>query len=121
MQSWDEMSRKDQLVASHYDFYKSVHGVRPRWINYDECTVEELELMMDTLFAENAVVMAEEAERERKAIDAFEVRIIDLTLIGVKDREQAIRLIKQSENAEQEDNDYLCYLLGLPYGYLDKE
>lgn len=28
--TWEQMSRKEQLAASHYDFYKSVHGVRPR-------------------------------------------------------------------------------------------
>ena len=27
---WDSMSRKEQLAASHYDFYKSVYGIRPR-------------------------------------------------------------------------------------------
>lgn len=120
--AWDQMSRKEQLAASHYDFYKSVHGVRPRWINYDECTEAELELMIDQLSAENDIVMAQEAERERKAIGAFEVRVMDLIeILGAKNRAQAIDWIKQSENAENEDNDYLCYLLGLPYGYFDKE
>lgn len=120
--SWEQMSRKEQLAASHYDFYKSVHGIRPRWINYDDCSEEELELMMDQLSAENDIVVAQEAEKERKAIDAFEVRVMDLiNCLGAKDRNQAIGWIKQSENAEQEDDDYLCYLLGLPYGYFEKE
>jgi hypothetical protein len=44
-----------------------------------------------------------------------------IEVLGAKNREQAIAWIKQSENAENEDDDYLCYLLGLPYGYFEKE
>ena len=36
MKSWEELSRKEQLAATHYDFYKDVHGIRPRWMNYEE-------------------------------------------------------------------------------------
>lgn len=119
--TWEQMSRKEQLAASHYDFYKSVHGVRPRWIDYDKCSEEELEVMMDQLSAENDIVMAQEAKLQAKAIDEFELRVATLKASGAKSREQAIDWIKQSENAELEDDDYLCYLLGLPYGYFEKE
>lgn len=119
--TWEQMSRKEQLAASHYDFYKSVHGIRPRWIDYDNCSEEELELMMDQLSAENDIVMAQEAKLQAKAIDEFELRVATLKASGAKSREQAIDWIKQSENAELEDDDYLCYLLGLPYGYFEKE
>lgn len=119
--TWEQMSRKEQLAASHYDFYKSVHGIRPRWIDYDKCSEEELEVMMDQLSAENDIVMAQEAKLQAKAIDEFELRVATLKASGAKSREQAIDWIKQSENAELEDDDYLCYLLGLPYGYFEKE
>ena len=35
-------SRRDELAAIHYDFYKEVHGIRPRWYNYDAMTEAEL-------------------------------------------------------------------------------
>ena len=28
MKSWEELSRKEQLAATHYDFYKDVHGIQ---------------------------------------------------------------------------------------------
>ena len=40
LKSWEELSYKEQLAAQHYDFYKDVHGIRPRWMNYDAMTVE---------------------------------------------------------------------------------
>ena len=56
-----------------------------------------------------------------KAIDEFELRVATLLASGAKSRDQAITWIRQSENAEFEDNDYVCFLLGLPYGYFEKE
>ena len=41
--SWESMSPKEQLAASHYDFYKSVYGIRPRWMDYDAMTVADLD------------------------------------------------------------------------------
>ena len=119
MSTWDQMSRKDQLAAMHYDFYKDVHGVRPRWMNYDAMSEADLEKELDQLEAESVVQAAREAEQQAKAIDEFEVRVATLLASGAKSREQAIAWIKQAEGAEFEDNDYVCFLLGLPYGYLD--
>ena len=47
--SWEELSRRDQLAATHYDFYKDVHGIRPRWMNYDAMSEEDLEKELDLL------------------------------------------------------------------------
>lgn len=119
MQSWNEMSKHDQLAATHYDFYKSVHGVRPRWINYDECSEQDLESMLDQLGAENDIQMAMEAEREAKAIEDVEHVILNLLMSGARSREMAIGWLHEAHDSNG-DNDYLCYLLGLPYRYFDK-
>lgn len=29
--------------ADHWDTYKDIHGIRPRWVNYAEMTTEEIE------------------------------------------------------------------------------
>lgn len=42
----------DALSGAIYDLYKYVHGVRPRWMNFDEMSVEELEKMHHELTAE---------------------------------------------------------------------
>jgi hypothetical protein len=119
MSTWDQLSRKDQLASMHYDFYKDVHGIRPRWMNYDAMSEADLEKELAQLEAESIVEDARRAEAEKRAIDDFEMRVAVLLVSGAKTREQAIDWIKESENASMEDNDYVCYLLGLPYGYLD--
>lgn len=121
MQTWEQMSRKDQLIAMHYDFYKSVHGIRPRWMNYDEMSEQDIERELDQLEADSIIQQAREAEREKAAIKNFEMHVAVLRAAGAKDRDQAIAWIRQANNAEHEESDYLCYLLGLPYGYLDKK
>ena len=120
MTSWEQMSRRDQLAAMHYDFYKDVHGTRPRWMNYDECTEEELELMLEQLSAQSDIQQAEEAMAQAKAMDDVEHTILNLRMSGAKDRSMAVRWLHEA-NGTDGDNDYLCFQLGLPYGYFDKE
>lgn len=119
MKSWDELSRKEQLVASHYDFYKDVHGVRPRWMNYDEMSEEDLELALEQLSRESEIQRAAEEEIEREKIQNFEVTINDLLRAGAKSREMAISWLHEA-NETNGDDEYLCYCLGLPYGYFRK-
>jgi len=118
MTPWDKLSRRDQLAATHYDFYKSVHGIRPRWMDYDAMTEADLEAELDRLGAEAEVQAKLEAEAEAEAIEKVEARIADLLNSGAKTREQAIKWIMDAEQADG-DADYCCYLLGLPYRYLD--
>ena len=118
MKSWNELSQKEQLAATHYDFYKSVHGIRPRWMDYESMTVDALEAELEQLAKESDVQLKLEAEAEAVAIQKFESRIQELMGMGATSREQAIQWITQAENAEYAEPDYLCYLLGLPYGYI---
>ena len=39
-------------AANHYDLYKEINGIRPRWMNYDEMSTEEIEADIDMLYAE---------------------------------------------------------------------
>lgn len=119
MKSWNEMTHKEQLAASHYDLYKDVRGTRPRWVNYDEVTVEWLETEISNLVVELTAQEQERVVAEQAAIQAFEDRVKDTMNAGAKSREQAIAWIKQAENAQYEEDDYLCFLLELPYGYFD--
>lgn len=116
MKSWNELSRKEQLAATHYDFYKDVHGIRPRWMNYDAMTEEELEKELDQLGRESEVQRIEEEKREKAAIESIEMKIAVLRASGAKDRETAIRWLHDAHDTAGDD-DYLCYQLGLPYNY----
>lgn len=114
--AWEDLTRKEQLAATHYDFYKDVHGVRPRWMNYDAMTEQQLEKELDQLAKEAEVEAQAQQEREGRAMHDFEMRMLSLLQSGARDREQALRWIHEAEDTNGDD-EFLCFLLGLPYGY----
>jgi len=116
--SWEELTRKEQLAATHYDFYKDVHGIRPRWMNYDGMTEQELEQELEQLGREAEVQAKEEAEQQKIAIAKFEDRVANLMHSGTN-RERVIAWLMDAEDVNG-DTEYFCYLNGLPYGYFRK-
>jgi hypothetical protein len=57
---------------------------------------------------------------EDTAIHAFEARIEKIIALGAKDRAMAIRWIHEAEGSDGDD-EYLCYRVGVPYGYIKTE
>ena len=56
-------------AMSHYDFYKEVHDIRPRWFDYSKMTVEQIEAEIQLLveYQENELEIErqfKEAEKE---------------------------------------------------------
>ena len=116
LKSWDELSRKEQLEGIYWDMYKEAHGFRPRHIRLDLCTEAEMEADLDRL---HAIIVDNELLRkaaEEKAAHAFEMRILSILACGAKDREMALRWVHEAEGSNGDD-EFLCYLVGLPYGY----
>ena len=116
MKSWNELSRKEQLAATHYDFYKDVYGIRPRWMNYEDMSEQELEQELDNLSKQAEIEAKLEKERQAKAADDVEHVILNLMMSGAKDRSMAIKWLHEANNTDGDD-DFLCYTLDLPYGY----
>ena len=114
--SWEEMSTLEQYSCQVWDMYKDAYGVRPRGIDtaaLDEATFEAEFNYLQDLIAKN------EQEREiaeREATVAFEQRMQDLYACGAKDRAMALRWIHEAEGSNGDD-EFLCYLVGLPYRY----
>lgn len=119
MKSWNELSRHEQLAATHYDFYKDVHGIRPRWMNYDAMTEEQIEKELDQLSIEAERQRVEEEQRHKMNTSVLENRIQALIDSGAKTREGAIRWLHEAHDTNGDD-EYLCYLLDIPYGYFRK-
>ena len=116
LKSWDELSRKEQLEGIYWDMYKEAHGFRPRHIRLDLCTEAELEADLDRL---QIIIADNDLQREaaeEKAAHAFEMRVMGLLASGAKDREMALRWIHEAEGSNGDD-EFLCYLVGLPYRY----
>jgi hypothetical protein len=118
--SWEEMSVLEQYACTYWDMYKDAYGVRPRGIDTSSWT--EADFLKEFGYL-NLVIEREEVarkEREERAEHDFEMRVLGLLQTGAKDRDMAMRWIHEAEGSNGDD-EYLCYLVGLPYGYFRKE
>ena len=118
--TWEEMSTLEQYACQYWDMYKDAYGVRPRGIDTTAWTEADFERE----FFQLSVTIAEEdrvrKEAEEKASHDFEMRVLSLQQTGAKDRAMAIRWVHEAEGSDGDD-EYLCFLIGLPYGYFRKE
>lgn len=117
--SWEEMSVLEQMQCQFWDMYKDAYGVRPRGIDTTEWTEEEFMAEFETL---GKVIEREEIARKESEAQAsirFEAQIQSMISSGAKGREAALAWIHEAEGSNGDD-EYLCFLLGLPYGYFRK-
>lgn len=116
----DEFNEKDELGSTYSDFYKEVHGIRPRWVNHDAVTVEWYREALAQLQVESDEQWERQKELDAKNIAVFEKSVASLIEAGAKDRATALRWIHDA-NDTNGDWEYLCYKLELPYGYFNKK
>ena len=118
--TWEEMSTLEQYACQYWDMYKDAYGVRPRGIDTSSWTEADFERE----FFQLSVTIAEEdrirKEAEEKAAHDFEMRILSLQMTGATDRDMALRWVHEAEGSDGDD-EYLCFLVGLPYGYFRRE
>lgn len=104
-----------EYQATYSDLYKDAYGFRPRG-SMPQWTVAEWEQEFQRL----AVICDDNREAESKAHAAaaaeVEATIAQLIVKGAADRAAALRWLHDA-NTTNGDNEYLCYCLGLPYGY----
>ena len=114
--TWEEMTTLEQYACQFWDMYKDAYGVRPRGIDTTSWTLADFERE----FFQLSITIAEEErqrkEAEERATYAFEERVQNLLQSGAKTREMAMRWIHDAEGSNGDD-EYLCFLLGLPYRY----
>jgi hypothetical protein len=118
--SWEEMSTLEQYACQYWDMHKDAYGVRPRCIDTSSWTEADFEAEFVVL---SQTINDNEHQRvaaEEKAAHAFEMRVLTIIACGAKDRAMALRWIHEAEGSNGDD-EFLCYLVGLPYGYLRKE
>ena len=114
--SWEEMTVLEQYACQFWDMYKDAYGVRPRGVDtsaWDEATFEAEFNYLQDLIAKND---QERKISEAEAMHEFEMRMQDLLRSGAKDRAMALRWVHEAEGSNGDD-EFLCYLVGLPYGY----
>jgi len=119
MLSWEEMSPLEQAQCQYWDMYKDAYGVRPRGIDTSMWTLEDFEREFAEL---GGVIDREEEQRkiaEAEAAVRFEAQIDSLIAAGAVSRDAALKWIHEAEGSNGDD-EYLCFLLGLRYGYFRK-
>lgn len=117
--SWEEMSDLERASCTFWDMYKDAYGVRPRGIDTSGWTLEDFDREFASL---GQVIEDEEAQRremEAEAAVRVEKSIDTLIRSGARDRATAIRWLHESHDT-QGDDEYLCFQLGLSYGYFRK-
>jgi hypothetical protein len=117
--SWEDMSPLEQAQCQYWDMYKDAYGVRPRGIDTSAWTLADFDAEFETLA--NAI-QREEAQRKIDQAEAavrFEAQVDSLIAAGAASREAAIKWIHEAEGSDGDD-EYLCFLLGLSYGYFRK-
>ena len=118
--SWEEMSTLEQYACQYWDMYKDAYGVRPRGIDTTNWTETQFEAEFVQLGKTIDANYKEQLAQEEVAQHDFEMRVLSLLQTGAKTREMALRWIHEAEGSNGDD-EYLCYLLGLPYRYFIKE
>ena len=106
----------EQYQSLYWDMYKEAYGVRPRGVDTSSWTLKDFEAEFDSLQQTINLNEQERDEMEEMAADRFERRVLELRSMGAKDRAMALRWIHEAEGSDGDD-EYLCYLLGLRYGY----
>ena len=114
--SWEEMSVLEQYACQYWDMYKDAYGSRPRGIDTTAWTEDEFEAEFVQLAKVIDANYTQQLAQEEVAKHDFEMRMLSLLQTGAKDREMAMRWIHEAEGSNGDD-EYLCFLLGLPYRY----
>lgn len=117
--TWEELSPLEQAREIWWDMYKDANGFRPRGIDTSAWTLDDFNKEFEFLESQIEAAAIEREQSQERAAHDFEMRIQSLIMAGAKDREMALRWTHEAEGSDGDD-EYLCYLVGLPYGYFKK-
>jgi hypothetical protein len=109
--SWEELTELEQLESTYCEMHKDVYGVKARW--YKAESVEQARADLDRLGKELEAQMEHDKACQAEAVKAFE------ELVKSYGFDNAKRWQHQAYGTDGDD-EFLCYHLGLPYGYFKK-
>lgn len=107
------MTELEELENIYCEMHKDVYGVKARW--YRAESVEQARKDIARLQVELDAQIEADRRAQQEAVRAFE----ELAASFGHDVETAKRWQHQAYGTEGDD-EYLCYQLGLPYGYFRK-
>lgn len=106
--TWEELSELEQLESIYCEMHKDVYGVKARW--YRAASVEQARADLAALERELKAEMDRAAAAQQAAIAAFQQLVDSYGFENAK-------AWQHQAYGTQGDDEYLCWCLGLPYGY----
>ena len=109
------------------DLYKDVHGVRPRYINFNEWSDGELEVYTDKLIAQLKENEEQERLQEKANVKGFQDQVQKTIELGAGNRKTALKWLFSSEEYDQGeyvtdwDIDGFLYKNGIVHSDFGKE
>lgn len=109
-----ELTPRESMIQIYSDFHKDAYGFRPRGINYDAMSLEDLDADL-TRFAEVCKENANaEAIAEAKAVEAFNTSIASIISMGAGNKATALRWTAEAGVADSGwDMDFYLWKLGI--------
>ena len=95
---------REQTYSDYSDFYKSVYGVRPRWM-YDAIMTmseEEIAAAFARLSVDSEAAIEADRKAEQDAINRFNRVVAEYISIGANDRKTALRWMCDAHNVIRE-------------------
>lgn len=121
-----QLTEREELISCISDAHKDAYGTRPRHIDYNNMSIDDLNKIADQLNdAVGEAIKAEEKFRAEQEV-AFEALIQKNIALGASDRKTALRWIVEAEYDSYinvvdghvyVDAGYVCYSHGINYSY----
>lgn len=108
----------DNNFSLYSDMYKDAYGFRPTYERCREWTDADYDQEFKRLDDAVAQRIAKDREDQERAAHDVEIVFSNLLMCGARDREMALRWLHEAHYTGG-DNDFLCFKLGLRYGYFD--
>jgi hypothetical protein len=90
-----KLTDKQMNIECYHNIYKSIYGVRPRHIDFDALSIEDLDLAIDDLDKIQEAHNRQEADDKRGySLEDIEVMIA----CGAQDQRQAIQWARQANH-----------------------
>jgi hypothetical protein len=123
-------ARREELQEIIWDVAKDATGVRPRWIDFENSTIAELEDTLESYTQRANEQYDAEVAEEIRAVADYEALVVETTEMGAGDRSTAVRWIVETYAAEDThvDVEDILWKMGLPcwkatgpYAYIREE
>jgi len=111
----NDMAEKEELFSILSDIYKEAHGIRPRFYNLEEMSIQDLKDEIDRVSEQADEAFKQEQAFQENALIEFKALINDMIEMGARDTETAINWIMDGEN----DYGYVEFLHNIPYGSIE--